>query len=217
MLEIINKDFNNKHFLQAYTIADMNELILNTVKECGKNVKINIGDQEILTRELIFCNTKILYPQNRSIATRTKWTNINALEEYTKEIITDKIPEGFTYSYGSLMMHPINQVARIIEILKNDSNSRQATIMLGDGKCLLEKEPPCCRIVDFKIRYGKLNMFLLFRSHDITAWFPNLWAFTHLQQNVANELNIPIGFTGCTSESLHLYNGDADLIGLKEL
>ena len=27
MLEIINKDFNNPHFLQAYTMADMNELI----------------------------------------------------------------------------------------------------------------------------------------------------------------------------------------------
>jgi len=215
MLEIINEDFNNPHFLQAYTLADMNELILNTVKKYGKNVYIKVGDQEVLTRELIFCNTKILYPQNRSIATRTKWKNKKALEIYTNEVITDQIPEGFTYSYGSLMMNPRNQIERVIEILRNDPNSRQATIMLGGGYCLWDKEPPCCRIVDFKIRQGKLNMFLLFRSHDITAYFPNLYAFTHLQQNIANQLNVQIGFAGCTSESLHLYSGDFDLINEK--
>ncbi len=215
MLEIINNDFNNPNFLQAYTIADMNELVLDTVKKYGKNVNIKVGDQEVLTRELLFCNTKILFPQNRSIATRTKWKNVKALQEYTKEVITPIVPEGFTYSYGLLMLNPRNQVERVIEILRKDNNSRQATIMLGGAYCLWDKEPPCCRIVDFKIRNGKLNMHLLFRSHDIMAYFPNLWAFTELQQIVANALNKYIGYVACTSESLHLYESDCNVIGWK--
>jgi thymidylate synthase len=111
------------------------------------------------------------------------------------------------------MRHPVNQVKLVIEKLKEDRNSRQATIMLGDGNCLKEESPACCRIVDFKIRDNLLNMFLLFRSHDITAYYPNLRAFAKLQEFVSNEVGVEIGVLGVTSESLHLYEGDCDLIG----
>lgn len=216
MINVIDSSLNNKHFLHAYTLADMNELILDMIKAEGKNVDIKIGSEIKRTRELTFLNTLIEFPQNQSIATRSRWTSEEAMKPYINEVITNIIPDGFTYTYGSLMISPVlfpNQVERVIEILKKDRNNRQATIMLGDGSCLWDKEPPCCRIVDFKVRNGMLDEYLLFRSHDITAYYPNIRGFAELQRIVAGRIGIQPGKIGCTSESMHLYEGDCDLIG----
>lgn len=226
MYKIISKEFDNKHFLQSYTLAEMNEKILDMIKEKGRLVKIKIPyiekvqneNREIIkyknidTKELMFMNTKIEYPQNQDVPKRTKWTSRRALEEYSKEILTDIVPNGFNYTYGFLLKHPVNQIVEIIYKLKNDPNSRQATMMLGDATCLWDLEPPCCRIVDFKLRDNKLNMHLLFRSHDATAYYCNMFGFIKLQEYIANNLGINIGYAACTSESLHLYRGDWNLL-----
>lgn len=217
MLTMIDTSLNNKHFLHAYTLADMNELLLDMIRDEGKNVKIKVGSKEVMTRELCFVNSLIEFPQNKSIATRTKWTNEYALNEYSKEITTDIVPPGFNYSYGNLIRKPVDQVEKVIEILREDRNSRQAIITIADRDWLGKDEPPCCRYADFKIRDGELNLYLAFRSHDATAYFPNIWAFAELQRLVAKEIGVQTGKLGVHSESLHLYEGDANLIGWSNL
>lgn len=200
---------------KAFSIANLSDLMMREIKFVGKNVNIKVGDKVVKTREILNAHGIIYYPLTMSYPEMGRWKNEAALKVYFDEVMTDKIPGGFTYTYGFLMRHPVNQVDLVIEKLKEDRNSRQATIMLGDGNCLKEESPACCRIVDFKIREDYLNMFLLFRSHDITAYYPNLRAFAKLQEYIANEVGAKIGVLGCTSESLHLYEGDCDLIGWK--
>jgi len=212
MYELIDKSLNNRHFLHTYTLAEANDEILESCKKWGRLVKIKTKDGFVRTRELYNFNVIVEYPQNKEIPNKCRWKSYYALEEYSKEIMTDRIPDGFTYTYGSLMRKPFDQVEKVIEILKSDRNNRQAVIMLGDGNCLNDNEPPCCRIVDFKVREEKLNIGLYFRSHDITAWFANMWAFSKLQKYIADEIEVQTGKLDVKSESLHLYEGDCDLL-----
>jgi len=208
------EDMIEKHLTISDNVAIGFEKILSKVKRYGKNVKVIINEKEYNTRELYDYTAIIMYPENKEIPEKSRWQTESALDRYAEKFIMgDIIPDGVPYTYGNLMRCHVDQVEKCIEKLSKCSTDRQATIMIGDYNCLNMKEPPCCRVVDFKIRENKLNMTLLFRSHDITAWPVNLWGFAKLQKYIADRLNVGVGLICCHSMSLHLYDGDCDLLG----
>ena len=101
------------------------------------------------------------------------------------------------------------QLNQMILKLKLDKDTRQAAISIYDGKehDKYKTDTPCTYAVQFTILNDKLNMCVVMRSNDLWYGFCNdQYCFSELQQQVAEELNIPVGTYYHFAHNLHLYN-----------
>ena len=102
-----------------------------------------------------------------------------------------------------------NQLYKVIAMLENNPNTRQATISIYDGKEIdsYTKDTPCTYAVQFTILDNKLCMSVLMRSNDIWYGFCNdQYQFASLQQMVADSLSIETGWYYHYAHNMHLYN-----------
>jgi len=139
--------------------------------------------------------------------------NINKLGE-----IYGKVPEiwkqmanmkGDVNSNYGWQWQRNKQLARVIDMLRNNNNTRQAAISIYDAKEMksYKYDTPCTYAVQFTIVDNKLNMCVTMRSNDLWYGFCNdQYCFSMLQQLVARELNIPVGNYFHFAHNLHLYN-----------
>ena len=101
------------------------------------------------------------------------------------------------------------QLDKVIDILRKDKTTRQATISIYDGKEIdnYKYDTPCTYAVQFTIIDNKLCMSVYMRSNDLWYGFCNdQYQFSMLQQKVALELNVQIGWYYHHAHNLHLYN-----------
>ena len=102
-----------------------------------------------------------------------------------------------------------NQLNKVVDILRNNKETRQAAISIYDGKEIdtYSKDTPCTYAVQFTILDNKLNMTVLMRSNDLWYGFCNdQYCFSRLQEMVSIELNIEIGSYYHFAHNLHIYN-----------
>lgn len=102
-----------------------------------------------------------------------------------------------------------NQLYKVIAMLENNPNTRQATISIYDGKEIdsYSKDTPCTYAIQFTILDNKLCMSVLMRSNDLWYGFCNdQYQFATLQQWVAENLSIETGWYYHYAHNMHLYN-----------
>ena len=104
-----------------------------------------------------------------------------------------------------------NQLDNVIEMLKDNPNTRQATISIYDGKQIesgvYKYDTPCTYAVQFTIVDDKLNMCVTMRSNDLWYGFCNdQYCFSRLQLMIADKLEIRLGTYFHFAHNLHLYN-----------
>lgn len=108
------------------------------------------------------------------------------------------------------------QIDKIVELLKNDPETRQAVVVLRDPyRDLFEKskDVPCTIAMSFRIRNGKLNMTTHMRSNDLVWGFPyDVIQFCLLQMTIAEELGIENGTYTHHADSLHIYERHAKMM-----
>lgn len=100
------------------------------------------------------------------------------------------------------------QLDKVIEKLKSNPNTRHAAISIYDGKEInrYTKDTPCTYAVQFTIIDEKLNMSVYMRSNDLWFGFCNdQYQFSMLQQRVATELGIEVGWYHHHAHNMHLY------------
>ena len=102
-----------------------------------------------------------------------------------------------------------NQLKHVIDKLKSNKNTRQATISIYDGKEINSYmfDTPCTYAVQFSIIDDKLCMSVYMRSNDLWYGFCNdQYQFASLQKMVADRLSITTGWYYHHAHNLHLYN-----------
>ncbi len=122
-------------------------------------------------------------------------------------LINPEVSENQQYTYGSFI---VPQLPKIIDILlQGKGNTNQATITIGDRNSVNLDDPPCMKVINFKIVYGRLNMSVLFRSWDLVAGMPeNLGGLQWLKHYVLAclaSLNVADGELIAFSDGLHIY------------
>ena len=101
------------------------------------------------------------------------------------------------------------QLDYVIDKLKSDKDTRQATISIYDGKehPLYYRDTPCTYAIQFTIVNDRLNMCITMRSNDLWFGFCNdQYCFSKLQKMVSDELNIEPGVYYHFAHNMHLYN-----------
>ena len=102
-----------------------------------------------------------------------------------------------------------HQLDAVIDILKENPNTRQAAISIYDAKEIMHyyHDTPCTYAVQFTILNNELNMSVVMRSNDLWYGFCNdQYCFSKLQELVATEIGLPIGTYYHFAHNLHLYN-----------
>jgi thymidylate synthase len=132
------------------------------------------------------------------------------VESYLPYLMTAHRKEGEQYTYGQYL-EP--QIAEVIRMYKEEGfNTNQAFMAVGDERSIYLSDPPCLRMIDTRVRGGKLSFVCYFRSWDLWAGFPsNLAAIQLLKEYLASEIGAEDGDLLAVSKGLHLYEYSWDL------
>ena len=101
------------------------------------------------------------------------------------------------------------QLDMVIEMLKQNKETRQAAISIYDGKEITDyaHDTPCTYAVQFTVIHDRLDMCVTMRSNDLWYGFCNdQYCFSMLQGLVAHELNVEPGVYYHFAHNMHLYN-----------
>lgn len=108
----------------------------------------------------------------------------------------------------------INQVAQVVESLRNNPGSRRH-IIEGWNVAELDRMalPPCHKTYQFHVANGRLNCALYQRSCDVALGLPfNLWSGALLQRMMAQQTGLEAGEFVWMGGDTHLYLNHTDLI-----
>ena len=107
-----------------------------------------------------------------------------------------------------------NQIDKVIQILRDYRETRQATISIYDGKEIDEykHDTPCTHAIQFTIVQQQLHMCVSMRSNDLWYGFCNdQYQFSKLQEMISKEIGYEMGTYYHFAHNMHIYN---DKIGL---
>lgn len=115
-------------------------------------------------------------------------------------------------AYGPRMRNwagKVDQLARVVEILQADPDSRRALIQLYDPAqdAAGHKDVPCTLGFRFHLRAGRLHMATMMRGQDVWIGMPyDVFFYTVLHELVAGWLDAELGEFHLHIGSLHIYD-----------
>ncbi|MGA9115748.1 MAG: thymidylate synthase [Bacteroidota bacterium] len=117
---------------------------------------------------------------------------------------------------GAWEVTEVDQIARVLGILKTDPSSRRMVVTAWEpGNALASRLPPCHYTFVFNVQEDRLNCHLTQRSGDIAIGVPfNLAAYALLTQMLAQEAGFAPGLFSHILVDAHIYVNHVE--GLKE-
>jgi thymidylate synthase len=166
-------------------------------------------------KEMDLAVVRVCYPGTRPLIPDVPQgvpppSTMEYVESYLPYLMTSHRKDGEQYTYGQYL-EP--QIAEVIRMYREDGfNTNQAYMAVGDHHSIKLPDPPCLRMIDTRIRDGKLNFIVYFRSWDLWAGFPsNLAAIQLLKEYMAGEIGVEDGELLAMSKGLHIYEYCWDL------
>lgn len=159
--------------------------------------------------ELLNVHSLIRYPYIRGI--HPYW-NGQKLEDYIDQFFKVN-DQGFVYTYGDRIveyandgLNIINQLEYVKDKLWHNPNTRRAVMSIYDPiRDNGVEDVPCLQHVQYQVRSGVLLTTILYRSHDIDAYYPNLCGLAELSKYIAEQLGLFQGEIHVMSNNLHKY------------
>ncbi|MBU0549587.1 MAG: thymidylate synthase [Candidatus Omnitrophica bacterium] len=228
------KDFLEPVFIDAFDLDDAWFQALSAILDKGHVYTITKGSYEGQKRlEFDFVTVRVkkpshqiipIIPEGMSIPSPTDMEYING---YLGYLLTGAKTETEDYTYGERLVEPkvrvkqnvngeemikemplqVNQVEEVIKLYKTQGfGTNQAIMEIGMPSDIILNDPPCLRLIDTRVRYGKLHFVLYFRSWDLWGGFPsNLGGLQLVKQYMADEIGVEDGEIVAVSKGLHLY------------
>lgn len=210
-------------FIRGKTITDAWQRGLNLIWRQGQELTDERGTN---IKELLALQVVVEDPFQDMIPHEYSW-NQERLEEYAAQLLSGENP-GFEYTYGERLRSwkipenekpptssgSIDQLGHVIRRLKASPSTRRATAVTWIPPVdNVRDEVPCMIVDDFKLRDGRLNLAVFFRSHDFAGAYPaNLFGLARVLQFVSGEVGAMPGSISTTSASAHIYDHDWDWV-----
>jgi thymidylate synthase len=118
-------------------------------------------------------------------------------------------PQGYVNSNYGYQWERNDQIDYVVNLLKNEPDTRQAVITILDMKEHDEftYDTPCTTAIQFTIVHGRLDMCVTMRSNDLWYGFCNdQYQFSKLQEMISKRLDIDTGVYYHFAHNMHLYN-----------
>lgn len=140
---------------------------------------------------------------------------ISQFAKLWERISDDGVTNNSAYGYVLTKKFKFNQVAKILELLKKDPESRRAVLNINapNPNVIETKDEPCTIALQYLIRNGELHCTAIMRSNDV--WFGTPYDvifFTELQKYIAKKLGVNYGEYTHFATSFHVYDRDIEKI-----
>jgi len=220
--------------IEAFDLDDAWFRCLAEILRYGHVYKIDRGSYAGQRRlEFDFVTVRIKNPAHQIIPIMPEGsstpapTSMEYIHQYLQYLLTGQKTETEDYTYGERLVDPkvkletdadgrklvremplqCNQIEEVIKMYKTQGfGTNQAIMEIGMPSDIKLPDPPCLRIIDTRVRYGKLHFFLYFRSWDLWGGFPsNLGGLELVKQYMAEEIGVENGEIIASSKGLHLY------------
>lgn len=203
------------NIVEGRTIEDVWRDIMWCAVRKGYDYRVEVGSYEgQLRRQLDYAVIRVLEPAIRPLSVRVPEgcgipapTDEDKIWKYFQRYLigTERGPKE-DYTYG---MYIVPQLPKAIELLnRSRGNTNQAAITIGDETSINLHDPPCLKVITFKVVKGQLQMGLFFRSWDLFTGLPeNLGGLQLLKEYVLAQLEFEVqdGPIVAFSDGLHLY------------
>lgn len=217
---------DSANYVEGYNIEECWRSVMWLCLKKGYDYKVEKGSYEgQIRKQLPYVVIRIKEPWKRPLApimppNILPPTTDDKIGDYFANYLMDTtLAKNEQYRYSSFIAPQIDII--IEKLWQSNGNTNQATISVGDKDSINLSDPPCLRLIDFKVVNGKLNMSIFFRSWDLVAGFPeNVGGLQLLKEYVLGHLSIyssPIGQCKdgeiiCYSSGLHIYEHFFELV-----
>jgi thymidylate synthase len=228
------KEFLQPVYIEAFDLDDAWFQCLVAILENGFVYTIDRGSYKGQRRlEFDFVVIRVKNPAHQIIPIIPEGMNMpppttmDYINGYLNYLLTGQKTETEDYTYGERLVEPkirikerhdgkdmikeiplnVNQIEEVIKIYKEEGfGTNQAIMEIGMPSDINLADPPCLRLIDTRIRYGKLHFILYFRSWDLWGGFPsNLGGLQLVKNYMADEIGVGDGEIIAASKGLHLY------------
>lgn len=240
----MEREFLEPVFIEAFDLDDAWFQCLAKILECGHVYTITRGSYQGQRRlEFDFVTVRVKKPAHQIIPIIPEGMSIPAptdmdyIHGYLNYLMTGTKTQTEDYTYGQRLVEPRvkikekvdgkemtkempiggSQIEAVISMYKEQGfGTNQAIMEIGMPSDITLTDPPCLRLIDTRIRYGKLHFILYFRSWDLWGGFPsNLGGLQLVKQYMAEEIGVEDGEIVAVSKGLHLYEYSWELAKLR--
>ncbi|MFA6350045.1 MAG: thymidylate synthase [Candidatus Omnitrophota bacterium] len=240
----MEREFLQPVHIDAFDADDAWFQALSQILDHGHVYTITRGSYEGEKRlEFDFVTIRIKKPSHQIIPMIPEGMSIPAptdmdyVQGYLHYLLTGTKTETEDYTYGERLVDAkvkikdpsdpkglvkdiplnVNQVEEVINLYKTKGHgTNQAIMEIGMPSDIKLNDPPCLRLIDTRIRYGKLHFILYFRSWDLWGGFPsNIGGLQLVKQYMADEIGVDDGEIIAVSKGLHLYDYSWDLAKIR--
>ena len=182
--------------IKAFDCPDAWYKVLNEIWYKGEVFEVGYGSEVSETKKLNL-SIEITNPANRPLVDFMAPCDMQYVQWYALKYLWSGAIEEETYTYGSRMREPVDQVEEAIKRYVDEKRDRQVTFVIRlpeDIKKTLEKdrkhEPPCLSLIDTEILDDELNLTCYFRSWDAYAGLPaNIAGIQLFNEALVSEIN----------------------------
>jgi len=226
----MNLENTMKHVkISAFDLPDAWFKALNHIWKEGDIFSVGFGSEETETKKLNL-TIEIAKPDNRPLVSDKAPCDFKYVQGYALEYLwCGQKQDEETYTYGSRLNNPVNQIEEAVNRYIEEQRDRQVTMVIRlptDIKKYDENhkksEPPCLSLIDTEILDGKMHLTCYFRSWDAYAGLPaNIAGLQLFNEAFVNEINERGNLTLKTgklifhSKNCHIYQRQYNLV--KEL
>lgn len=234
------EEFLTPVHIEAFDLDDAWFQCLGAIIDKGHIYTIERGSYAGQRRlEFDFVSVRVKKPSHQIIPVIPEGMSIPAptdmeyVQGYLSYLLTGAKTDTEDYTYGERLVDArarvkngdlikempleVNQVEEVIKMYKTQGfGTNQATMEIGMPSDIKLVDPPCLRIIDTRVRYGRLHFILYFRSWDLWGGFPsNLGGLQLVKQYMASEIGVEDGEIIACSKGLHLYEYSWELAQMR--
>ena len=212
--------------ITAFDCPDAWFKTLNQIWSEGETFKVGYGSEETETKKLNL-SIEITRPENRPLVSDKAPCDIKYVQGYALEYLWCGEKQDETYTYGSRLNHPVNQIEEAVKRYVEEQRDRQVTMVIRLPEDIKKfrsgtterHEPPCLSLIDTEILDDKMHLTCYFRSWDAYAGLPaniaGLQLFNEAFVSEINErgnLSLKTGKLIFHSKNCHIYQRQFNLV-----
>jgi thymidylate synthase len=203
--------------VKAFDCPDAWYKVLQEIWEKGDLFEVGYGSEVSKTKKLNL-SIEIVHPENRPLVDYMAPCDMKYVQWYALKYLWSGAIEDETYTYGSRMREPVDQVEEAVKRYVEEKRDRQVTFVIRLPQDIQKRlderkhEPPCLSLIDTEISDNQLHLTCYFRSWDAYAGLPaNIAGIQLFNEALASEINkrgnlsIRTGKLIFHSKNCHLY------------